>query len=186
MMVDVAKAVELGKQQAIQAFVAVTVIGSESERLVEAKSISIAKGVITISKGVRIEQKSEISKSTSSYLRGTLYTVAGLGLTVMAARKAIEEQDAADTGYAAYKATTVPSDASKLRKETKKHDNMVSVYYGLGAMALGTAIYGMFQFGNGDYSSTYYKIDTANQKAMPSFFVFSDPTGLGISLAWMR
>jgi hypothetical protein len=188
MMVDVTKAVALGKQESVGAFVTVTIIGSETDKLVEARSVNIRTGAVTIGEAVRISSKTEGRRSFATYFKGIFGILGGSALLAASTKYAIDERGKADKAYDAYKISKNPEEISSLKRETKKHDNQVSYGYAAGAVGLCIIWYNYAQLTNAEnvVQRSYFEVDTAMlDKPLPLQIVASSKE-IAIGWSWYK
>ena len=186
MQVDQAKAVKLGKQSAVMAFVSVLVTGNNSEVSISAKSINVTEGVITISELVSVKRRTDVYRPASTYFKGIAWIALSSAAAAGSIIQANKAQARASSDYARYQSSTDPTEVAKFRDKTQTDDNQVTTYQVVAGLAGLGILWGAYQLWlPGEAIAGYYSIDSAytypsNYGALVAVQI--QPHGLGLCL----
>ena len=163
-MVSALKATEIGKQEAVQAFVTISVVADGTEKfLVEARSIRMSSGTVTIKESVRVSRKTESSTPASVYAKGIIWTSVGVGVFVLGVQQALKYKAASSESFEKYNETKDPAEAKKYREQTKQSDNYQTAAGVVAGIGICIGLYGFYQFGTGQTDVFFYRIDALSQ-----------------------
>ena len=146
MQVDVTKAVELGKQQAFQAFVNVVVTDAgPGKAQANARSINVRDGVVNISEQARVTMKADSVRSTG--VKVAAYSSMGIGLitALYGHAKVSSTNEQSKKDYRLYKAASSSEEAVSYREKVEDSDakaKLAGAVAGLGwGLFFGGAVY---------------------------------------------
>jgi hypothetical protein len=193
MQVDVGKAVELGKQKAIQAFTSVAAVGDGHGNIrISATSINIRDGVVTVSENVAVKIRQEQERAWGVWAKSTL--LVGVGLTGVAVGlvQADKAKTKGDDYYTEYKKAGSADDATAARKKVEREDKLATVYQAEAVVGAALAAYGLYYFVANRAEALSFKINVADRGSRavtPSTWTFrpvvSDQgVGLGLRASW--
>jgi hypothetical protein len=159
MMVDPKTAVQIGKQQSIQAFVSVFITGDESRIVIKSQSISMKSATVTFKHTATIERRQQVGQVFRGWGPALTWTSIGLGLTAMGSIKYLEYKQKADREYRSYKAASNSDDAVKYRTRTESADYWRNVAGGISILGLCIGGYGLSRLESYDVESGSFRLD---------------------------
>lgn len=171
-LVDASKAVEIGKQEAVQAFVSISVsFDTEDKVMVEAQSIRVSSGTVTIKKSLRLTRKKELSTPLGNYFKGIMWAGIGLGVASVGFQQSRLYKKKSDDSYALYSQTKDPGEAKKYRSETEEYEsrrNASGVVTGIGICI---SLYGLTRFSADQSEQSYYRLDSISDARSHGFSI---------------
>ena len=166
-MVDIEKAVEVGKQDAFHAFITIEVSGKLDDGVINIKtqSVKILEASTTISLFHMINISKSHSKSWSQIFTGFIFTGIGTAGALRANEMAYYHKDKGDEAYKNYGTAEDTANAKKSRKEVERHDNGVKMSR-MGAVAgWSVAATGLLVLMSDGNETLKFKVESAEEKS---------------------
>lgn len=195
MQVDVAKAVELGKQRAFQAFASVSVAGDGQGNIkLAASSVNIQEGVVTVSENVSLKIRQEQVRPWGVWFKGWMLMGSGLAGTAYGLYQADQSKQKSDDYYAEYKKADTADTATASRKKVEKQDKTTQLSNIGAGISATVALYGLFYYLKNKEDALSYRVnlvDDAKGGSSSGFaslsispLVSNSMLGLGVETNW--
>lgn len=167
MHVDPLRAVEIGKQNAVQAMVSVDVVQSEGKIVASAQSINIKSGTVNLTEHSTLNLRSDISTISSGKIAKYSLVSVGVAGMIWGGIRAYDAEERANESYSSYKNTQDPTKSKELKTKTKKFDREASLAYSGAAAGLAVVLWGL-SIKTISHEHTTYSYSLANKIEHPS------------------
>ena len=163
LQVDVKKAVELGKQAAVHAFITLGIANDEVSIRATASSVSIKEGVVTISENIQMKVNRTTKRSIGAWLLGGTITAGGLYGAYYGHSNAAKQKKLADECYKKYQDAKTAEDATRERKDAEARDKEVIRFDNIAYLSWGVVLVGgWYLWTSGEEESSFKFAATSN------------------------